>query len=481
MDRERKGDKDVPLIVDLDRTLVSTDTTWESIFLLLKKNILFVFLVPFWLLSGTANLKHKIAERAAIDAALLPYRKEFLSFLREQHAAGRTVVLATSAPAPVAEAIACETGVFSTVHSYSNIDNLPTRRKSDLIIEHYGRKKFDYAGSNGRDLAVFDAARQVIIVAPDRSLSQFHAQNGGHLFAAERPGFKTFAQMLRIHQWLKNLLVFVPAILAHEILNPEKMLSAFLAFIAFCAAASAIYIINDIVDLPVDRKHERKKKRPFASGLLSIPLGLAVSASLLILATLICFFLPQVFALTLFTYLLATTIYTFALKRMLLGDVICLAGLYNMRLVGGMAATDLPPSFWLMTFAMFFFLSLALAKRYVELRSATTVTEKDRIAGRGYRPEDLDIVGQCGVASAFTAALVLALYINSPAIKTLYTYPWLIWPLGPIVLYINVRIWILAHRGDMDDDPVLFIARDWRSQVVIAIGAVLLLIATGIR
>lgn len=282
--------------------------------------------------------------------------------------------------------------------------------------------------------------------------------------------------MLRVHQWLKNLLVFVPAFLAHDILEPQVLSATFLAFIAFSASASAIYILNDIIDLPLDRQHVRKRFRPFASGQLSIPFGLAVSAGLLLVAVLICFFLPLPFALAIGIYLITTTAYSLVIKRMLLVDVICLAALYSLRLLGGMAAARIPLSFWLTAFAMFFFLSLALVKRYVELQNST-VTEKDRIAGRGYRPEDIDIVGQSGVASAFTAVLVLALYINSEAVRTLYTYPWLIWPLVPIVLYINVRVWILAHRGEMDDDPVMFIAFDWRSQVMIALGAVLLFVA----
>jgi 4-hydroxybenzoate polyprenyltransferase len=285
--------------------------------------------------------------------------------------------------------------------------------------------------------------------------------------------------MLRVHQWLKNLLVFVPATLAHDIVKLDVFIAVCLAFAAFSATASAIYIINDIIDLPVDRRHARKNQRPFASGQVSIPFGLGVVALLLLLTAFICFFLPPAFTLAIVTYLVFTTAYTFALKRMLLGDVICLAGLYSLRLLGGSAASHVPPSFWLMAFAMFFFLSLALAKRYVELQGAMA-TEKDKIAGRGYRPEDRDNRRQCGVAAAFTAALVLALYINSDAVKTLYTYPWLIWPLGPMVLYMNVRIWILAHRGDMDDDPVLFMAKDWRVRSSSPFGAALLLVA-GLR
>lgn len=476
MDMRGQKSRNVPLAVDLDGTLVSTDLLWEGIFLLLKKNILFVFMLPVWLLSGKAHLKQQVADRVTLDTSRLPYRAEFLAFLRGEHLSGRTLVLVTAAAEPMAKAVASELGIFSAVHATSGATNLSAKRKADLLVERYGQQGFDYAGNDRDDLPVFDAARQAIVVAPDRAAAQFQKRTGCELFSADKPTIRTYVRMLRVHQWLKNLLVFVPAILAHDILKPDVFIATVLAFVAFCATASAIYIVNDIVDLPVDRRHARKNQRPFASGQIAIPFGLVVVALLLVLTGLISLFLPPAFTLAIITYLVVTTAYTFALKRMLLGDVICLAGLYSLRLLGGSAASYIPPSFWLMAFAMFFFLSLALVKRYVELQGAT-VTEKDRIAGRGYRPEDRDIIGQCGVAAAFTAALVLALYINSDAVKTLYTYPWLIWPLGPIVLYINVRVWILAHRGDMDDDPVLFLAKDWRSQVVIALGAVLLLVA----
>ena len=476
MDVRGQGNKDVPLAVDLDGTLVSTDLLWEGIFLLLKKNILFVFMLPVWLFSGKAYLKQQVADRVTLDAARLPYRAEFLNFLRAEHASGRILVLVTAAAEPLAKAVASELGIFNAVYSTSAAKNLSATSKADLLVERYGRHGFDYAGNDREDLPVFDEARQAIVVAPDRAAAQFQKRTSSQLFDAGKPTLRTYARMLRVHQWLKNLLVFVPATLAHDIVKLDVFIAVCLAFVAFSATASAIYIINDIIDLPVDRRHARKNQRPFASGQISIPFGLGVVALLLLLTAFICFFLPPAFTLAIVTYLVFTTAYTFALKRMLLGDVICLAGLYSLRLLGGSAASHVPPSFWLMAFAMFFFLSLALAKRYVELDGAIA-TEMDRIAGRGYRPEDRDIVGQCGVAAAFTAALVLALYINSDAVKTLYTYPWLIWPLGPMVLYMNVRVWILAHRGDMDDDPVLFMAKDWRSQVVIALGAALLLVA----
>ncbi|MCL7998895.1 UbiA family prenyltransferase [Brucella sp. 21LCYQ03] len=473
---ERLKSQDLPLAVDLDGTLIATDLLWESAVILLKKNLLFVFLFPIWLLSGKANLKQQIANRIAIDAALLPYRQDFLDYLRHEHAGGRKIVLATAAAEPLAKAVALELGLFENVYATHGDINLASRHKAQMLTEKFGRKGFNYAGNDRADIAVFKAAREVIVVAPDRAAARFQKENACRLFEENKTGIKPYLKMLRVHQWLKNLLVFVPAILTHTIFYPEIMLASVLAFIAFSAAASAIYILNDIIDLPLDRQHARKRLRPFASGALRISFGLKVSIFLLLIAGIICVWLPPEFVLVIGLYLVATTAYSLAFKRMLLIDVICLAALYAMRLLGGTAATGIPQSFWLMAFAMFFFLSLAMVKRYVELQHSTA-TEKDRIAGRGYRPEDMDIVGQSGVASAFTAVMVLALYINSAAVQELYVYPWLIWPLVPIVLYIIIRVWILAHRKEMDDDPVVFLANDWRSQVVIAIGAALLFVA----
>ncbi|MFD1200092.1 UbiA family prenyltransferase [Brucella gallinifaecis] len=476
---ERLKSHEVPLAVDLDGTLVATDLLWESVFVLLKKNPLYLFCLPVWLLSGKANLKLQIAKRIVLDASLLPYRQDFLEYLRLQHKNGRRLVLATAAAEPLAQSVADELGLFETVFATRERTNLSSRLKAQALTEHYGAKGFDYAGNDRADLAVFAAARKAIVVAPDRAASRFQKASESHLFEQPVTGIKPYLKMLRVHQWLKNLLVFVPAILAHTIFLPDDLIASILAFIAFSSAASAIYILNDIIDLPLDRQHVKKKLRPFASGTLSIPFGLKISVLLLLIAGVLCFFLPLEFSFVIGLYLIATTAYSLALKRMLLVDVLCLAALYTLRLLGGTAATEIPPSFWLMAFAMFFFLSLALVKRYVELDNSM-VTEKDRIAGRGYRPEDIGIVGQSGVASGFTAVVVLALYINSAAVQQLYTYPWLVWPLVPIVLYIVMRVWILAHRKEVDDDPVVFLAHDWRSQVVIAIGVVLLFVA-GIR
>lgn len=469
--------KDLPLAVDLDGTLIASDLLWESVFLLLKRNPLFLFLLPIWLWSGKARLKAEIASRVTLDATHLPYREDFLAYLHSERAKGRELVLVTAAAEPFAKSVAQHLGIFGAVYSSDATVNLDAHRKADFLSSMYGHKGFDYAGNSRADIAVFAAARDSVVVAPDAVANRYQKTNGCLRFDSKRTGIRTYLKMLRVHQWLKNLLVFAPAVLAHTITDPKTFVLSFLAFIAFSASASAIYILNDIIDLPLDRQHPKKRNRPFANGTLSIPFGLSVSASLLVVAGATCLYLPLQFAAVIGIYLAATTAYSFSLKRMLLIDVICLAGLYSLRLLGGQAAASLPPSFWLMAFALFFFLSLALVKRYVELQYSTA-DERDRLAGRGYRPEDINIVGQSGLASAFAAALVLALYIHSDEVLELYSKPWLIWPLVPVVLYINVRVWVLAHRREMHDDPVVFIATDWRSQLFVGLGVALFAVAS---
>jgi 4-hydroxybenzoate polyprenyltransferase len=265
-------------------------------------------------------------------------------------------------------------------------------------------------------------------------------------------------------------------VLAHEYLDPAMIVACLLAIVSFSAAASAIYIVNDFTDLSADRRHATKRLRPFASGDLTISFGIVSIGVLLAVSFAAAAFLPPLFWLVLVGYLVATTAYSFGLKRMLLIDVFTLAGLYTMRIIAGAMATGTDVSFWLLAFSIFFFLSLALVKRFVEL-DGTEISRGARLAGRGYRPEDIDIVAQSGVASAFASALVLALYIDSMSVKELYPHPWMIWPLAPIVLYLTLRIWVLARRGEMHDDPIVFIASDWRSQMVSALGVILLVLA----
>ncbi len=465
----------IPLAVDLDGTLIAADLLWEGLFLLLRKNPLFVFLLPFWVLKGgPARLKHEIAERVEIDAPGLPYRMDLVERLRTERDSGRRIVLATGTPRKFADAIALHLDIFDDVLATDGFDNLTSIRKRDVLVKAYGDGGFDYAGNSRHDLKVFDAARDAIVVAPDRHASRWQAAHGAELLSAPKPTLRTVMKMLRVHQWLKNSLIAVPVVLGHQYLDPSMILDCLIAFVSFSAAASAIYIVNDFFDLALDRRHPTKRNRPFASGTLSVPFGMASVCVLLVVSFAASMLLPFEFRLVLGAYLVATTAYSLSVKRMLLLDVLMLAALYTSRVVAGTAATGIDSSFWLLAFSVFFFLSLALVKRYVELRSSSLVPG-ERIAGRGYRAEDQEIIAQAGMAAAFSSALVLALYIDSNAVRQLYTNPFMIWPLAPIVLYLTMRVWILARRDELHDDPVVFIMRDWRSQMVIVAGALLIL------
>ncbi len=466
----------IALAVDLDGTLIASDLLWESLFQLLRTSPLALFLLPFWLLKGRAHLKAQIASWVEIDPSTLPYRAEVLTRLREEKAVGRQLILATGSHEKFAQAVSEHLGLFDTVLATDASRNLTSANKRDVLVEEFGDGGFDYAGNSKADVTVFDAARSAIVVAPDRAATRWHAQNGGELIEAPKPSLKTIIKMLRVHQWLKNTLIAVPMVLSHEYFNAGMLIACVLAFVSFSAAASAIYVINDFLDMPLDRKHPTKKNRPLAAGLLSVPFGLASTGLLLAISFSAAIALDSLFSAVLVLYLFITTAYSFALKRMLLIDVMTLAGLYTVRILAGAAATGTTVSFWLLAFAIFFFLSLALVKRHVEL-SDCELEHGTRIAGRGYRPEDLSVIAQGGVSAAFASALVLALYIDSDAVRELYTHPWMIWPLAPIVLYLTLRIWVLAGRRELHDDPVVFLVRDWRSQLVIAIGAILLVIA----
>lgn len=378
----RSDTKSVPLAVDLDGTLIATDLLWEGLFQLLRQQPLMLFFVPIWLLGGPARLKQEISDRVDLDAASLPYRAELVARLRAEKAAGRKLVLATGTPRKFADAVAKHLKLFDVVLATEGGLNLTCARKRQRLVEMYGDGGFDYAGNSKHDVSVFDAARSAIVVAPDRSAARWQAAHGGELVTGPEVTWRTMAKMLRVHQWLKNALIAVPVILSHEYFNIGMVGSVLIAFAAFSACASAIYIINDFFDLPLDRRHSTKRNRPIASGLISFPFGFACAGLLLTTGFALALLLPWEFFAVLCAYLVTTTAYTFSIKRMLLLDVLTLAGLYTLRIVAGTAATGIEVSYWLLAFGSFFFLSLALVKRYVELRGSD-LAEGERIAGRG--------------------------------------------------------------------------------------------------
>lgn len=468
-----------PLCVDLDGTLVRTDTLIEALLQLVRRQPLALLAMPGWLHQGLAHFKHEVAARLILDPAELPYDEAFLGYLREEKAKGRKLLLVTASDRRQAEAVAAHLDLFDEVVATDGGDNLKSEAKARVLVERFGEGGFDYAGNEMADMAVWRHAGGIILVNADADAAARIKAERGTLreFGGSDASWLPYCKALRPHQWLKNGLVFLPLLLSHKLLEPLAVIQATLAFVAFGLTASAVYVINDLVDLKEDRRHPTKRRRPFAAGAIPLKHGVMMAPALLAGAGLVCLLLPAKFATVLAIYFAATLAYSFFFKRTMLFDVLVLAGLYTLRIIAGSAALDIPRSFWLLAFSIFLFFSLALVKRYVELKDMGEGANA-RERGRGYRAVDLETLSQFGIGSGLMAVLVLALYIDSPVVKGLYANPEVIWLLCPLMLYLICRIWILARRGEMHEDPIMFAIRDWRSQYIVAAGALLLVVAT---
>ncbi len=467
----------VPLCVDLDGTLVRTDTLHESLLTLAKRSPATLLALPAWLAKGKAGFKHLVAERVEIDGAALPYRPEVLELIAAARAEGRPVVLATAASASIAQAVADHLGLFDAVLSSDRAVNLSSRSKADLLVAHYGEGGFDYVGNDTVDLAVFARARKAFLISSWKGLRRAAAGHPDIRFiddSGSRP--RAWIKALRVHQWLKNLLIFVPLAGAHELGNLPLLAAALIAFLSYSLCASSVYLLNDMLDLAADRAHRRKKSRPFASGVLPVKAGVVAVPALLALSIGLALLLPGRFLAVLGFYYLLTGLYSFWLKKQVIVDVMLLAGLYTLRIVAGSAATGIRPSFWLLAMSMFVFLGLAMVKRYSELRIA--VASGKALAGRGYHADDLPVVLALGASSGMISVLILAMYTQADIVPAHYPAPEWLWLAPALMLYWTARLWLKTVRGEVDDDPVVFAAKDWQSLVVVGMMGVVFTLAT---
>jgi 4-hydroxybenzoate polyprenyltransferase/phosphoserine phosphatase len=468
----------VPLCVDLDGTLILSDTLLESALLLIKRNPLNVFRFLLWLLRGRAELKAQIASRVTLNPAALPYNREFVSWLESERAAGRSLWLCTAANVKLAETVAAHLGIFDGVIASDARTNLAGDSKAARLVERFGERGFDYCGNERRDLKVWRHASGAIVANSGPALERDAAAHAPVLqaFPSRNSTLRGAFRAIRPHQWAKNALIFVPLLAAHTASNPQSLADVALATIAVCLCASSVYVLNDLLDLEADRAHPRKSKRPFAAGTLSISAGLALVPILLGTSIFIAAFLPVRFEIVFATYYFVTVAYSFSLKGRVIVDAMALAGLYTLRIIAGAAAATVPLSFWLLLFSIFLFLSLAFVKRFAEL-DALRRQQRLRAAGRGYHVEDLPVLQSLGTSAGYLSVLVLALYINSPAIEGLYRRPKLIWLLCVLMLYWISRVWMKAQRGEMHDDPVVFALKDRISLVVGALAVLTVLLA----
>lgn len=465
-----------PLCVDLDGTLIRSDLLVESALALVKRNPLYLLAFPLWLLRGRANLKRQIAQRVQLDIETLPYDPRVSTWLASQPA--RRIVLCTASDNAFAEAVAKHVGGFDAVLASDGTRNLSGRAKAAELVARYGENGFDYVGDASRDLAVWRHARTAFIVNGSQSLAAAAQQvcAVGRVFPRESNRVRAWLQALRPHQWVKNVLLFAPLLAAHLALEPLAIARSAAAFAIFCACASSVYLLNDLLDLAADRRHPRKRTRPFANGQLPLTHGLLGSPVLAVSAFVAAWFLSPRFALVLAGYYVLTLAYSFKLKQLMMIDVVALAALYTLRIVAGTVVLRLAHSFWLLAFSMFLFTSLALIKRYTEVRMQRAAGQ-DRIHGRGYRASDRELLAVLGAASGYLSVLVLALYINSTASAALYHRPYFLWLLCPLLLYWISRVWLIAHRGQMADDPVVFALHDRASQATLVLAALATLLA----
>ncbi|MCW0422197.1 UbiA family prenyltransferase [Xanthomonas sacchari] len=469
---------DCPFYVDLDGTLFMGDSLWDSVALRMHAAPLAAWRIPLNLAKGALPAKAWLAAGGVPSARLMPYRDALVDRCRVERAAGRRVVLATAAHEGIAKPVAEYLGCFDAVIA-TNAVNRKGQRKLEAIQEDANGKPFIYAGDSDADLPIWREAAAAVLVGGAAHWSD--AKVGTR--AVERlpneiSRMRALIKAVRPHQWVKNVLVFLPLLAAHEWLDTGAVLVSLMMFLAFSLCASSVYLLNDMLDIENDRAHHRKKSRPIAAGTLPIPWAMALIPSLLLGSVAVASVAGAAAVAVLMVYYVITVAYSFSLKRLLLVDVFTLALLYVIRAIGGHAATGIAYSPWLLGFMVFLFLSLAFAKRHSELHGLKLKSSVGPLKGRGYRAEDLELVSMLGVASGFSAVVILGLYVTNDVVSRLYSHPVILWLLCPAMLFWICRVWMLSHRGQMHDDPIVFALRDKVSYGIGALALLLFLLAS---
>ncbi|MBL8705859.1 MAG: UbiA family prenyltransferase [Rhodospirillales bacterium] len=461
------GAAGLPLCVDLDGTLIRSDTLVEGIGHLLGDWRSWPGLALAFS-RGKAGLKQHVAAAAGIDAALLPYDERVIALIRDARTAGREVALVTAADRRIADAVATHLGLFDVVLASDGATNLKGNAKGAALVARYGAKGFAYAGNDGSDLAVWRHAGAAVVVNAPSTLAEQVRRDLPVEAVLPRAGGTTRAlvKALRPYQWVKNLLIFVPLVTAHALADLVAWRQAFLAMLAFSLVASSIYIVNDISDLDSDRRHARKRRRPFASGAAPIHAAFALAPALG-LAGLALGIAAGILP-VLLLYAVISVSYSMRLKQLPLVDMFILATLYTIRLYAGGEATGYHVSLWLLAFSSFLFLSLAAVKRAAEILPLAKQGGggPSSLSRRGYTAEDGPFILVMGVASSFVATLVLALFVQSDWSKGPEWSGQFMYFLVPLLLFWQCRLWLATTRGHMDDDPILYAARDWVSQAI---------------
>ena len=464
-----------PLCVDLDGTLVKSDTFVDSLMVLVRRQPGAFLRTPAWALKGKAHVKSQVGSLVSLDVEHLPYNRPLLDYLRGEHAAGRKLYLATGADRELAHRVANHLGIFEDVLASDGRVNLTGRNKLQHVEKRFAADGFDYIGNALPDLPLLEGAGEAMVANPDLRLKAALKSRNVRVsrkFLDRAQLLVALVKALRVHQWAKNLLVFLPLLLAHSFHRLPPVLAAIGAFVCFSLTASATYIFNDLLDLEADRVHLNKRKRAFAAGDLSVAAGVGIALTLAIAALITAAFLPRTFLVYLLLYMVTTLAYSLSLKRIVLVDVVILSSLYTIRMLAGSAATHDPVSPWLAAFSIFLFLSLAMVKRFSELQNLRErgVTPTN---GRGYLLGDIEQLRSFGTSSAYASIVIFALYINGNDVVHLYHHPNRMWLITPLLILWVSRVWLLASRGLLDEDPVVFALED-RMSLLLVLGVVMI-------
>ena len=467
-----------PLCVDLDGTLVKSDTLVDSLLVLARTHPALLFALPGKVLHGKAAFKAFIASRVTLDVVHLPYNRKLLQFLHQERARGRAIYLATGADIHLARRVAAHLGLFSGVLGSDGTVNLTGNRKLDRLRSQLGDVAYDYVGNDVPDVPLLAHATETMVANPSLRLRirlRLRGIRPARAFVERSSPLWSVLRALRVHQWSKNLLMFLPLLLAH-VIPLNLFLSGLLAFGCFSLTASSAYIVNDMLDIEADRRHAQKRDRPFASGDLSAMSGVGIVVLFLLVAFFAARLLPVAFYGWLLFYLATTLAYTWQLRRVALVDVLVLAGLYTLRLYAGAAATHSHISHWLAGFSIFLFFSLAIVKRFAELQNLRA-SGLQPANGRGYLVADIDQLRSFGTASAFAAVMVFAIYISGSDVTLLYRRPQFLWLIMPLMILWLCRVWLLASRGDLNEDPMVFALTDRPSLLIGAAVAAIAVLA----
>ena len=468
-----------PIAVDLDGTLIHTDTLHESCLQLFHHHPAQIFLLPLWLVRGKAYLKTKLSERTTLDFDSLPYNLELIDWLKEQKALGHQLILCTASDIRVADAIAEHIDLFDEVIASDGQTNLAGINKREALVNRFGEHGFIYVANSNADLEVWQSSAKAVVVNANSNLIKkaIKLTEVAKIFPSPAITLDCWRRVLRVHQYLKNLLLFLPLLASHQVMQVQSLALLLLAFVSFSLCASAVYITNDLMDLESDRQHPRKRKRPFASGVVPIKYGAILAPIILIISFLLALVVGSHFYGWLLAYFLITIAYSLRLKRYLLIDCLTLATLYTLRIIAGAAAIDIPLSFWLLAFSIFIFLSLAFIKRYAELE-VQIHQGNEKAHGRAYLVSDAPLIQTLGISAGYASILLLALYLNSETVISLYATPEIIWLAVPLMLFWVSWMWMKAHRGEMHDDPIVFAIKDKTSLAILLLLAIIFTVAS---